>query len=410
MLPQIKSNRTLNRLMIVVLTILLGFVFQSYPQQVQAEPDAVVTYDDASPSIGWTGAWTVASSAFAMAQTLHWTDVSYRQATLSFNGSRISYFYSMAFNRGKALIYIDDVLTAQVDAYAQETRRQIGKTWEVSPGNHTIRVVAGGGGLYGNFTDVDAFAVDIATVGQGVYDNDDPQIRYFGTWSDSTYTIGTYDNSAKTSNIPQSGFRFTFTGNEITYIYTTSANRGIAAVTIDGTHHYYIDQYSADVRRQIGRTFSGLGFGVHILNVVLTGATQDKYIDLDALVVGDVYDRTAAVSYADTWAHDRNDSNYPNYGDQGDTPRNPRTNYVSQVLEAGGMPQIGNPSYTNNNYYWFTYYIFGWLGSNTWQVTSAPDIASFKGHVEAFPARYALLGTTSSAVESLSRGDFFRNG
>jgi hypothetical protein len=187
------------------------------------------------------------------------------------------------------------------------------------------------------------------------------------------------------------------------------SNRGRAAITIDGNNYGYIDQYSPDLRRQIGRTFSGLGPGVHILNVVVSGtknaSSSDYYADLDALVVGNVYNRTAAVNYADTWAHGRN-SNYPNYGNPNDNPCNDCTNYVSQVLEAGGMPQIAHVSY-NNKYYWYTYYIFGWSASDTWKVTSAPDIASFKTHIDTFPSRYQLVGTTSSTVESLVGGDFF---
>src|SRR5690606_22858782 len=166
--------------------------------------------------------------------------------------------------RGSYVVYIDGVQKGVYSSYAAEVRRQVGKTWSVSPGNHTMEVVANGGG----FADIDAFAVDIATVGDGVYDNNHSQIRYFGSWADSSYTVATYGNSLKNSNVAQSGFRFTFYGDEITYIYSTSNNRGKAAITIDGSDKGYIDQYSPDMRRQIGKTFSGLGPGVHILNVV----------------------------------------------------------------------------------------------------------------------------------------------
>jgi hypothetical protein len=254
--------------------------------------------------------------------------------------------------------------------------------------------------------DVDAFAIDIATVGEGVYDNGHSHIRYFGSWADSSYTPGTYNNSLKISNTPQSGFRFTFTGDEITYIYSMHSNRGRAAITIDGNNYGYIDQYSPDLRRQIGRTFSGLGLGVHILNVVVSGtknaSSSDYYVDLDALVVGNVYDRTAAVNYADTWAHGRN-SNYPNYGNDGDNPCNDCTNFVSQVLEAGGLPQIAHVSY-DNDYYWYTYYISGWSSSRTWRVTSAPDIPSIQSHVGKYESRYRYMGSDPS---TLNAGDFF---
>lgn len=395
------------RLLWFSLVLLVATLGGSQAEQVSAEPLAPVTYDDnAVPPVAYTGAWTFSnSSTNAMSSTLHWSNVVGNKATLSFNGSTISLFYSMAYNRGGHAVYIDGQLKGAYGSYAPEIRRQVGKTWSVSPGNHTIEVVVNGGG----FTDVDAFAIDIATVGEGVYDNGHSHIRYFGSWTDSSCTPGTYNNSLKISNTPQSGFRFTFTGDEITYIYSMHSNRGRAAITIDGNDYGYIDQYSPDLRRQIGKTFSGLGPGVHILNVVVSGdknaSSSDYYVDLDALVVGNVYNRTAAVSYADTWAHGRN-GNYPNYGNPNDSPCNDCTNYVSQVLEAGGMPQIAHVSY-NNDYYWYTYYIFGWSASDTWKVTSpngpSDTIASFKKHIDTFTWRYQQV----SSVNNLVQGDFF---
>ncbi|PIO47003.1 MAG: hypothetical protein CMR00_12740, partial [[Chlorobium] sp. 445] len=52
------------------------------------------------------------------------------------------------------------------------------------------------------------------------------------------------------------------------------------------------------------------------------------------------YNRTAAVSYADSWAHGRNGS-YPNYGSG--CGCNDCTNYISQVLHNRGYPlRTGN--------------------------------------------------------------------
>ena len=104
-------------------------------------------------------------------------------------------------------------------------------------------------------------------------------MRYFGNWSNSTYTNGTYNNSLKVTNTSGAGFRFTFTGDEITYIYSTHSNRGKATITIDGSNKGYIDQYSSDLRRQIGKTFSGLGAGVHVLTVTNSGTANGSSTD-----------------------------------------------------------------------------------------------------------------------------------
>jgi hypothetical protein len=87
--------------------------------------------------------------------------------------------------------------------------------------------------------------------------------------------------------------------------------------------------------------------------VVATGeknpSSTDYYVDLDALIVGNIYNNGAAVAYADIWAHGRN-SNYPDYGTSDNC--NDCTNFVSQVLESGGIPRIEHTSF-DNEYYWY---------------------------------------------------------
>jgi hypothetical protein len=131
-------------------------------------------------------------------------------------------------------------------------------------------------------------------------------------------------------------------------------------------------------------------------------SSSDYYVDVDLIKAGVVYNRTAAVSYAATWAHGRN-SAYPNYGNKGDNPCNDCTNYVSQVLEAGAIPRITDLT-QDNEYFWYTWYdlIQGWRGSRSWAATDW-----FKRHNDAFVTRYQFVGTTATAIESLSKGDFF---
>lgn len=389
----LQKSRWLGIALICLLTTLIVGAY--FNRQVLAETLNVVTYDDnAIPPLSYTGSWTYSSnSANAMWSTLHWSNVAGNKVTYSFNGTRITRFYSMAANRGSEAIYIDGVFKGVYSSYASETRRQIGKTWDnLSAGNHTIEVRVNGGG----YSDIDAFAVDIATVNTGAYDNTHSQVRYFGSWADSTYTVGSYNNSLKISNTSESGFRFTFSGDEITYLYSMHSNRGKATVTIDGSNKGYIDQYSSDLRRQIGQTFSGLGSGVHVLTVTNSGtknsSSTDYYIDLDGLIVGNVYDSWLAIQYDTTWAHSRNPS-YPNYGT--DEGCNDCTNYLSQILKAGGIPEIENFS-INNYFYWYSDY--SWA-SKTW---ASADWLKF--HLDVFPNRYLAY---SGSPAQLSQGDFF---
>ena len=75
----------------------------------------------------------------------------------------------------------------------------------------------------------------------------------------------------------------------MTYVFTRAANRGIAAVTIDGAAKGTIDLYSVDPEWQTSAVFTGLGAGRHLLVIRVTGESRagstGKYVDLDAFKV-----------------------------------------------------------------------------------------------------------------------------
>jgi len=225
----------------VILIVALVLVGSRFSKQAAAEILNVVTYDDnAIPPVSYTGNWIFSnSSPNAMWGTLHWSNQVGSTVRYSFNGTSITRFYTMAYNRGSEAIYIDGAFKGVYSSYAPGVRRQVARTWDnLSPGNHTIEVRVNGGG----YSDIDSFAVDIARVGTGTYDNTHSHARYFGNWSNSTYTVGAYQNSLRVTNSDRSGFRFTFIGDEITYLYTVHSNRGKATVTIDGSNKGVIDQ------------------------------------------------------------------------------------------------------------------------------------------------------------------------
>lgn len=98
------------------------------------------------------------------------------------------------------------------------------------------------------------------------------------------------------------------------------------------------------------------------------------------------YNRTAAVNYADAWTHGRN-SAYRNYDP------NDCTNFASQILAAGGVPQIYGDGYVQHDQNWFNVSLgnsYSWSAAN-----------NMKDHFNLTPSRYA----TRSSVGSLFAGD-----
>lgn len=81
-----------------------------------------------------------------------------------------------------------------------------------------------------------------------------------------------------------------------------------------------------------------------------------------------LYDRVAAVSYANDWARDRN-PNYPLSNETG-CGCNDCTNYISQILHEGGYPlRVGHTWDADNKYEWWYRTNFFPYNSKTWSAT-----------------------------------------
>lgn len=241
---------------------------------------SLVNYE---PTPGWGHIY---NNPYLMFGTLTYSPTVGYRIQFSFNGYSISYFYSMAANRGHQTIYLDGSYLDRIDSRATETRRQIGKTWSMLEGDHTIEVVNDGDGFF----DLDSFAVNISTVGNGVYDDTHSQLRYFGNWTLFTNISGAYNNTITRSNDTQSLMRFTFIGNTITYCSSKGPDRGKVAVTIDGVYKGDLDLYSGNYLRQVCHPpYTGLGNNIHIINLMVTGGknilSTNTYVDVDKLSV-----------------------------------------------------------------------------------------------------------------------------
>lgn len=225
-------------------------------------------YDSANAAVVYDGTWNrQASVANTYGSTLSASNSAGSTARFRFTGRRVSLLYSMLPDGGTADVSIDGTYRETIHYRAGETRPQVIKTWELGFGDHTIEVRVNGDGA----ADVDAFAVNLASVSFGFYENTHAQWRALGTWQQLSGVAGASGGTLSWSNTPGAAMRFMFTGDRITYVYTKAPSRGIAAITIDGEDKGYLDMYAPDVQRQQRTTFDHLGPGVHVLHITVTG-------------------------------------------------------------------------------------------------------------------------------------------
>lgn len=145
-----------------------------------------------------------------------------------------------------------------------------------------------------------------AQVGPGVYDDRDSHITYVGTWGQNT-NAGDFDGTHSYSNTSGSTASLTFTGTQVSYVYSLNSNRGYAQISIDGSVVTpQLDAYSATWISQKLATYSGLSNSTHTVTLAFTGQSDSQatanYVTLDAFVVGISFDDTnPTVAYSSGW-------------------------------------------------------------------------------------------------------------
>jgi hypothetical protein len=99
-------------------------------------------YDDRSPLIEYAGDWYLDDGFREAAQsTLSYTDRSGLAFEFRFDGTRVTWVFTRAFNRGTARVLLDGTEAAVLDLYARETAWQQRQTFQArGPGPHLLRV------------------------------------------------------------------------------------------------------------------------------------------------------------------------------------------------------------------------------------------------------------------------------
>ncbi len=251
------------------------------------------TYDSGSANIVYTGNWSN-TTAYPLSYntSLMYSATSQDKATFSFSGDSVTYVFTKDVYRGIVNLKIDEVDKGNLDFYSPYRLWQVAKTYSgLGSGNHTLQLTITGqkNASSGSIQiDVDAMIVGITIVGSGTYDERNSQVKWIGSWSQATYT-GAYNNTLTYATTVQYAATFTFTGSQVTYIYSKHSQRGKAQVTIDGIDKGVLDLYSATLSLQQSTTYSSLGSGTHTIHLMVTGTknagSTDVMVDVDAFQV-----------------------------------------------------------------------------------------------------------------------------
>ena len=250
-----------------------------------APPVPGTVFEDDSPSVRYTGQWSVRANAGASGSSMRYSATTGAVATFIFTGPWVAVRFATEPDAGVATIVIDGSVVDQLDMYGFG-RLQRAKRYTTSIGTHTIEVrVAGArsGLSSGNFVYLDGFAAEgaVAAVGTGTYEDSSAQVAFSGswtTWSDGGHSGG----SAKYSNQTGASIGLTYSGSALTLVYVKQFNTGIATVTIDGVVVDQLDTNAGSRAFQQQKTYITAA-GTHTVSVSIPGSA---YLIIDAFIVG----------------------------------------------------------------------------------------------------------------------------
>jgi len=249
------------------------------------ETDPAMTYTGAwvglDASKSWSGNYaTIASTPGA-------------QATLSFNGTSISWIGYRGPDSGTARVYLDGGFVGEVDTYSPTQRvvDDIFTATGLADSSHTLTIEVTGlknSASTGTQIVVDAF--DVTSLGTR-FDNTDWSIAYAGSWNFNNRNDAWSYGTVATSNTTGSQATFTFTGTSVSWISRRGPWDAIARVYLDGAFVTEIDNYAPTHGLQDTiLTLTGLAYGSHQLTIEVTGRANPATTIPYPWVVVDAFD------------------------------------------------------------------------------------------------------------------------
>ena len=308
---------------------------------------AAGTYEESSPAISYTGAWTSLNSSGSSGGAIRYATTSTASASLTFTGGSITWYTWNSASAGNVRVYLDGELQASVDNYAPSTRTMvIGFTADgLTTGEHTISITSAGtrnAASSALLTHLDAFVVGEAIadeqptptpdptptptptptpsaeptpaptpkpdpdptpvpepgtpqatptgVAAGTYEETSSAIIFTGSWSRISST-GSSGGAIRYASTASASASLTFDGPDITWYTWKSPSAGRVSIYLDGTLKSTVDNYSATSRTMV-RAFSAhdLSAGAHTIVIKSAGtknaASSAMLTHFDSFVVG----------------------------------------------------------------------------------------------------------------------------
>lgn len=231
----------------------------------------LVTIENEDDRIRYDG-WRGVRDSRASGGTYRLSNTTNDDLMCKFIGPSIKWITRKGPEMGKARVTIDGKKFYSIDLYSVMPSWQSQQSYtRLGTGSHTLVITVLGTrnlAATGSFVAVDAFIAGTATIQEK-----SPLIQ-FGDWKHSAAT-GPSGGSYRSNQFVGSSTGFSFTGGAIDWLTAQGPTFGRADVYIDGLKRGpTVDLYSQYSRWKVAVPFSGLGEGVHTIEVRPLGSKR----------------------------------------------------------------------------------------------------------------------------------------
>lgn len=288
------TSRVLRSLLLLPAFLILHVL----PAPAQGASVTRVEQDD--PSITYSGNWYSNDSPLHSRGVAALTNALGARATITFNGTGITWIGVMDGWAGLANVYVDGTLKV-IDSYADPAgyRRAIHSVTGLSSGLHTLSIEVTherAGKTEGSWVWIDAFDIENGSgVPGGIppptgrVEENHPALVFTGRWYSNANPAHS-GGSAVLATDAGSRATINFNGTGVSWMAYRDEWSGVARVYVDGELKTTIDAYlSPSQTRAVPYTIKGLPSGTHALTIEVTGtrnaSSKGSWVWLDSFDV-----------------------------------------------------------------------------------------------------------------------------
>lgn len=251
------------------------------------------------PAIIYSGNWYTNDAAADTGGHAVLTNTRGARASITFNGTGISWIGVSDAYAGLATVYLDGAMQV-INTYSPISQYQkvLFRASGLAPGAHTFSIEVTherGPGTDGSWVWIDAFDIEgtpVAggvTAGTGRIEQNNPAMTYTGRWFANNSAVLSAGGAALAMDAGSQA-SLTFTGSGVSWITYADQWSGVARVYVDGQMKTMLDNYASPARAGIAAySISGLPPGTHTITIEATGSrnsnSQGSWVWVDAFDV-----------------------------------------------------------------------------------------------------------------------------